>query len=177
MANNINQVTNSKGEKANLGDIEKAAIAGVEQGQNEFQQAPLFAAVQRLAADEALTIGETTNLVIFAHATGGNKVITMPSAVKGRYLKILWEVEQATTDRVLTAAGNDDFVGQINCSEQGDAAGDGDVVSVTDGTVEITLKDDINIGSEINCYCGVAGQWIITGHITIDAVAQVPTIA
>ena len=177
MANNINQVTNSKGEKANLGDIEKAAIAGVEQGQNEFQAAPLFAAVQRLTADAALTIGETTNLVIFAHATGGNKVITMPSALKGRYLKILWEVEQATTNRVLTAAGSDDFVGQINCSQEGNNDGDGDVLSVTDGTTAITLKDDINIGSELNCYCGVDGQWIITGHITYDAVGSIPTIA
>ena len=34
MANSINQVTLAKGAKANLGDIEKAAIAGVEQGAN-----------------------------------------------------------------------------------------------------------------------------------------------
>tara|TARA_B100001094_G_scaffold232580_1_gene227425 strand:- start:2058 stop:2894 length:837 start_codon:yes stop_codon:yes gene_type:complete len=36
MANSINQVTLAKGAKANLGDIEKAAIAGVEQGNNTF---------------------------------------------------------------------------------------------------------------------------------------------
>ncbi len=177
MANSIKQVTKADGTRANLGDIEQAAIKGVEQGQNVFQAAPLFAGVQRLTSDAALTIEETTNLVIFAHATGGNKVITMPSALKGRYLKILWEVEQATTNRVLTAAGSDDFVGQINCSQEGNNDGDGDVLSVTDGTTAITLKDDINIGSELNCYCGVDGQWIITGHITYDAVAEIPTIA
>tara|TARA_B110000285_G_scaffold43470_1_gene48359 strand:- start:1266 stop:1811 length:546 start_codon:yes stop_codon:yes gene_type:complete len=144
---------------------------------NTFSSAPLYTGVQRLAADAILTIADTTNLVIFAHIGGSSRVITMPAATKGRYLKILWEVEQATSDRVLTCAGDDDFTGQINCSVQGDGAGDGDVLSVTDGTVAITLVDDINIGSELNCYCGVAGAWIITGHITYDAVGSVPTIA
>ena len=101
----------------------------------------------------------------------------MPAATKGRYLKILWEIEQSATNRVLTCAGSDDFTGQINCSVQGDDAGDGDVLSVTDGTVAITLVDDINIGSEINCYCGVAGQWIINGQLVIDLEGSVPTIA
>jgi len=142
-----------------------------------FNNAPLFTGVQRLASDAILTIADTTTLVIFAHAGGSSRVITMPTATAGRHLKILWEVEQTTDDRVLTCAGSDDFVGQINCSEAGDNAGDGDVLSVTDGSVAITLVDDINIGSELNCYCGVDGQWIITGHITYDAVGSIPTIA
>ena len=146
-------------------------------GTPTFAAAPLTTGVQRHAADAILTIADTTSLLIFAHATGGNRVITMPSAVVGRSLKILWEIEQATTNRVLTCAGSDDFTGQINCSVEGDGAGDGDVLSVTDGTVAITLVDDINIGSELNCYCGVAGAWIITGHLTYDAVGSVPTIA
>jgi len=146
-------------------------------GTPTFAAAPLTTGVQRHAADAILTIAETTSLLIFAHATGGNRVITMPSAVVGRSLKILWEIEQATTNRVLTCAGSDDFTGQINCSVEGDGAGDGDVLSVTDGTVAITLVDDINIGSELNCYCGVAGAWIITGHLTYDAVGSIPTIA
>ena len=37
MANNIKQVTNVNGSKMNLGDIELAAIRGVEQGNNDFQ--------------------------------------------------------------------------------------------------------------------------------------------
>ena len=52
-----------------------------------------------------------------------------------------------------------------------------DVLSVTDGTVTITFPDDVNIGSEVNCYCAVDGQWIVTGHITYDAVGSIPTIA
>ena len=140
--------------------------------------APLMTGVQRLATDAILTIAETTSLVIFAHAASGtSRIITMPAAVVGRSLKILWEVEQSAGDRVLTAAGSDDFVGQIACNVQGDGGGDGDVLSVTDGTVAITFVDDINIGSEVNCYCGVAGQWIITGLVTYDGVGLIPTIA
>jgi len=142
-----------------------------------FQSAPLFTGVQRLASDAILTIDATTSLVIFAHAGGSSRVITMPAAVVGRHVKIIWEIEQTTSDRVLTCAGSDDFIGAIFTSVEGNAAGDGDVVSVTDGTVAITLVDDINIGSELNCYCGVAGQWIINGQLVIDVVGSVPTIA
>ena len=143
-----------------------------------FQSAPLFTGVQRLSTDAILTIAETTSLVIFAHAASStSRVITMPAALVGRHVKIIWEVEQSAGDRVLTKAGSDDFVGAIFTSVEGNSAGDGDVVSVTDGTVAITLVDDINIGSEINCYCGVAGQWIINGQLIIDSVSSIPTIA
>ena len=43
--------------------------------------------------------------------------------------------------------------------------------------VQRLAADAINIGSELNCYCGVAGQWIITGELIVDAVGSVPTIA
>ena len=37
MANTINQITKDNGEKMNLGDIEKAAIKGVEQGLTQLK--------------------------------------------------------------------------------------------------------------------------------------------
>jgi hypothetical protein len=133
--------------------------------------------IQRHTTDAILTIADTTTLVDFAHATGGNRVITMPAATAGRHLKIIWSIAQATTDRVLTCAGSDDFTGTIFTSVTGDVVGDGDLVSVTDGTVAITFVDDVLIGSEINCYCAVAGAWIISGHLAVDAAGSVPTIA
>ena len=128
-------------------------------------------------ADAAATIAEDTSLVVFTADASSSRVITMPKAIAGRQVKFLWQVEQATSDRVFTRAGSDDFVGQVNCSVQGDGAGDGDVLSVTDGTVTITFVDDVNIGSEVNIYCAVDGQWIVSGHITYDAVGAIPTIA
>ena len=143
-----------------------------------FSAAPLLTGIQRLSTDAVLVIAATTSLVVFAHAASGtSRVITMPAATAGRSLKIFWEVEQSAGNRVLTAAGSDDFIGQIACNVAGDNAGDGDVLSVTDGTVAITFVDDVNIGSEVNCYCAVAGQWLISGLITYDGVGLIPTIA
>ena len=77
----------------------------------------------------------------------------------------------------MSSACNYSRLNPYNCSVQGDGAGDGDVLSVTDGTATITFVDDVNIGSEVNIYCAVDGQWIVSGHITYDAVGAIPTIA
>ena len=61
MANDIKQVTLTNGAKANLGDIEKAAIRGVEQGANAFSGINVFSALNtfssNLAVDGALELG------------------------------------------------------------------------------------------------------------------------
>ena len=139
--------------------------------------ASLLTGIERHATDAILTVANGTSLLIFAHATGGNRVITLPAATVGRHLRIFWEITQATTNRVLTAAGTDDITGQIHTSVTGNVAGDGDIVSVTAGTVAITVVDDVLLGSELNLYCGVAGTWLVNGNLFLDDVGSVPTIA
>ena len=56
MANNIKQVSNVNGSKANLGDIEKAAIRGVEQGANTFAGVNTFNG-NITTTDESATYG------------------------------------------------------------------------------------------------------------------------
>jgi hypothetical protein len=133
--------------------------------------------IQRLAADTLLVIAATTDIVLFAHVGGSSRVITLPPATVGRHLKIIWEVTQTTSDRVLTAAGSDDITGSIFTSITGDVVGDGDVLSVTAGTVAITCVDDVLLGSIIDFYCGVAGTWVVNGQLCLDAVGSIPTIA
>jgi len=174
--------TGDKPTEANFIDVFDSMLnladGGTVAGTTTFSAATINTGMQRLSTDAILTIAATTDLVVFAHAASGtSRIITMPAATAGRRLKIVWEVEQSAGDRVLTAAGSDDFTGQISCHVEGNGAGDGDVLSVTDGTVAITFVDDINIGSEVNCYCAVAGAWIITGLVTYDAVGSIPTIA
>ena len=136
----------------------------------------LYGGIQRQTAAGAMTIGEHATFVVFAADGSGSDVVTLPSAKVGRHLKIFWEVEQATGNRDLTCAGSDDMVGQINCSQEGDVSGDGDVLSVTDATVAIRLNDDINIGSMIELHCAKGGQWLISGHITYDNVSSAATL-
>ena len=78
MANDIKQVTNVNGGKFNLGDIEKAAIRGVEQGKNAIEL--LYGGVQRETGDEAFTIKEDINFLIFAGNVTSSRIITLPVA-------------------------------------------------------------------------------------------------
>ena len=175
MANNIKQVSNVNGSKMNLGQIEIAAIRGVEQGKNAIEK--MYGGVQRETGDEAFTINEDANFVIFAGNVTSSRIITLPAAKAGRHIKLFWEVEQAGNDRVLTRAGSDTIGGNIFTSVAGNAAGDGDVVAVALSSTAITFVDDVNIGSEADLYCGADGQWLISAHLVVDAVGSVPTVA
>ena len=132
--------------------------------------------VERLG-DSAPTIAATTTLVDFNADLTTNRVVTMPAATVGRRIRCIWSVEQATGNRVFTRAGTDTFYGNIFTSKEGNAAGDGDVVAIAGTTVTITVVDDVNIGSYLDFHCAVAGAWLVTGHLVIDAVANVPTLA
>ena len=144
---------------------------------NTFSSAPLETGVQRLAADAILTTADTTSLVMFAHAGGSSRIITMPAATVGRRFRIVWELTQTTSDRVLTCAGDDDMTGMIFSSITGNVVGDGDIAAVAAASTAITFVDDVLLGSTVDCYCGVAGTWLVTAHLALDAVGSIPTIA
>ena len=153
----------------NLDDKDRVAAAAAEMNFSN--------GVQRTTADAAFTVGASTTLLILAADVTGSKIVTMPAATAGRCFKVIWEVEQASNDRVFTCAGSDVVGGNISTKEQGNAAGDGDVVAVAITTVAITCVDDVNIGSYLDFHCGVAGTWLVTGEIVVDAVGSVPTLA
>ena len=131
--------------------------------------------VQRITATGAFTVSRDTSFV--ALAVDGGKTVTMPAAIKGRKLRFFWEVEQATNDLVATCQGSDVFAGNIFTSVEGNGAGDGDVVAIANTTVAITFVDDVNIGSYVDFQCAADGTWLVSGHLVIDGVANVPTLA
>ena len=134
-----------------------------------------YASVQDAASTGAVTIADDT--AVFAMTVDGAMTPTMPAAEVGRHVKAIWVVEQATDNRVFTAAGSDTFAGNIFTSVAGDSAGDGDVVAIANTTVTITCVDDVNIGSYLDFYCFETGTWFVTGHLVLDAVGNVPTLA
>tara|TARA_B100000287_G_scaffold424445_1_gene469091 strand:- start:565 stop:1041 length:477 start_codon:yes stop_codon:yes gene_type:complete len=131
--------------------------------------------VQRITATGAFTVSRDTSFV--ALAADGGKTVTMPAAIKGRKLRFFWEVEQATNDLVATCQGSDVFAGNIFTSVEGNGAGDGDVVAIANTTVAITFVDDVNIGSYVDFQCAADGTWLVSGHLVVDAVGSVPTLA
>jgi len=133
--------------------------------------------IQRETGDEAFTIAATSSLVSLAGNVTSSRIVTMPAAKAGKWIRVIWEVEQAGNDRVFTRAGSDTFAGNIYTSVAGNAAGDGDVVAIANTTAAITVVDDTNIGSHLDFHCAVDGLWLVTGHLVVDAVGNVPTLA
>ncbi len=129
------------------------------------------------AGDEAVTVAAGTRYLNCSADATASRVVTMPSATKGSAFRAFWSVEQASNDRVFTCAGSDTFEGNIFTSVAGNAAGDGDVVAIANTTVAITVVDDTNIGSYIDFFCMADGRWSVVGHLVVDAVGSVPTLA
>ena len=136
-----------------------------------------FSNVQRNTVDEAFTISDDVTLLDLGVDASSSRVVTMPAAIVGRNVRVIWSVEQASNNRVFTCAGSDTFAGNIFTSVQGNAAGDGDVVAIANTTVAITVVDDTNIGSYIDFQCAADGTWLVIGHLVVDAVGSVPTLA
>ena len=153
----------------NLDDRDRVAAASAEVS---FKHG-----IQRSTADAAITVGASTTLLVLAADTTSSRIVTMPSASAGRYFRVIWEVEQATSDRVFTCAGSDVVGGNITTKVEGNAAGDGDTVAVAITTVAITCVDDVNIGSYLEFHCGVTGTWLVTGELIVSGVGIVPTLA
>ena len=131
--------------------------------------------IQFVSTAEESTIGAHIGLVDLS--VDGAYTLNMPKAVAGRHIKVFWSVEQATGDRVFTRAGSDTFAGNIFTTVAGNAAGDGDVVAIANTTVTITTVDDVNIGSYLDFHCSSDGTWLTSGHLVVDAVGNVPTLA
>jgi len=66
---------------------------------------------------------------------------------------------------------------EAGINEEAAKHGDGDVVAIANTTVAITFVDDVNIGSYVDFQCAADGTWLVSGHLVIDGVANVPTLA
>ena len=161
-----------EGNTYNLGNLTRVAAEAAHLSGNPR---PHYNMTQTVSTAAEMTIGAEVTLVDLA--VDGAFTINMPPAKSGRNIRVFWSVEQATSDRVFTRAGSDTFAGNIFTVQAGNAAGDGDVVAVANTTVTITTVDDVNIGSYMDFVCVTDGTWLTSGHLVLDAVGNVPTLA
>jgi hypothetical protein len=131
--------------------------------------------VQRILATGAFTISDDTALVSLA--LDGAMTTTMPAATVGKSIRVIWEVEQASDNRIFTCAGSDTFAGNLNYLVE--AAGDStaDSTAIANTIVAITFVDDVNIGSYVDFQCVSKGLWLTTGNLVIDSIGNVATLA
>ena len=131
--------------------------------------------IEVISAASNTTIGEQTTLVDLA--VDGAFNLTMPPAVAGRHLKVFWSVEQATGDRQFNCAGSDTFAGNVNHTVEASGDSTMDSIPVANTTVRIVSIDDTNIGSYLDFRCSTDGTWLVSGHLVIDAIGNVVTLA
>ena len=86
MANNIKQVDNVNGSKMNLGQIEIAAIRGVEQGLTQLKM--LDVTTQTDTAAEALNAGDAGKLIVIPNV-GQDSVYSLPAPEVGLHFHIV----------------------------------------------------------------------------------------
>ena len=175
MANSIKQVTNVNGGKANLGDIELAAIRGVEQGANAFtgvNQTGIRRDTLALTdggeatSYTALTAAQSGLIVLVPALTGGLHDITLPSCA---------DAVGSTYTFVATATVGQDFDVLGAASEKILGAvpkGDGDNVAASDANDSVGFDANAIIGSRfsVTCISATAGiAWI--AHDILDGLA------
>tara|TARA_B100001094_G_scaffold83570_1_gene79897 strand:- start:1094 stop:1558 length:465 start_codon:yes stop_codon:yes gene_type:complete len=112
MANTIKQITRDNGDKANLGDIEIAAIKGVEQGNNTLggtttQSGAMIYGTQTVAAGNgsgnSVTLNADATFHFVTTATNSSHV-DIADGTTGQIKYVIHKTRSNTTDLVITPA-------------------------------------------------------------------------
>ena len=168
MANTINQITKDNGEKMNLGDIEKAAIKGVEQGLTQLKM--LDVKTQTDTAAESLSAEDAGKLIVIPNV-GQDSVYSLPTPEVGLHFHIVGFGALAADGHDVsfhTATLNTDFFhGAI---VHHDTAQTGQTTSVVfgDGDSNDKIKLDTPQFLDIHFLGKTSASWYVWGHTASD---------
>ena len=127
--------------------------------------------VETITADKTIASAETGELYLIDYNTASALTITLPPMQDGAYFKFIVKTKLANNGTIVIQSSegvNGDFVGGV--VEQVLNAGDGAVSYQLCGSHhKLTLNDDINIGSNIECVCD-GSSWYVTGLVLVEAV-------
>ena len=201
MANDIKQVSNVNGSTMNLGDIEKAAIRGVEQGANVFSAANQYTSLvnqnmmwtkHEVITDDGdgtrtLTAAETNTVLVVDDAALILILPTVSASTIGCKYKIV-VAEEETTAFTLKTQGNthyfngyaivtaDAAVPQL-WEANGSSNSELNLNGGTTGGKGAGITGDSGIINEIcvTCISGDAGAaWFIEAHLHGDGTIATP---
>ena len=170
MANSIKQVT-VKGSKFNLGAIEAAAIAGVEQGENIFTGGNNHG-VKLLVAGAANTVTAADSGKIIVFNVAAATLCTLPAPKKGMKFTFITSI-LATGDHEIQAATNGHgFVGGVSVTSATADNSDNFSANANGADDFITQTGSTNGGGagSIVTIVGIAdtsaaGCWLVSGNL------------
>ncbi len=127
--------------------------------------------VETISADKTIASAETGELYLIDHNAASALTITLPAMQDGAYFKFIVKTKLTANGTIViqsSEGANGDFAGGV--VEQVLNAGDGAVSYQLCGSHhKLTLNDDINIGSNIECVCD-GSTWYVTGIVLVEAV-------
>ena len=173
MANTINQITKDNGEKMNLGDIEKAAIKGVEQGLTQLKL--LDVKTQSDTAAESLSAEDAGKLIVIPNV-GQDSVYSLPTPDIGLHYHIVGFGALAADGHDVsfhTATLNTDFFHGALVHHDTNQTGQTTTVVYGDGDSNDKIKLDIPQFFDIHFLCKTTASWYVWGNTASDTIVTI----
>ena len=173
MANTINQITKDNGEKMNLGDIEKAAIKGVEQGLTQLKL--LDVKTQSDTAAESLSAEDAGKLIVIPNV-GQDSVYSLPTPDIGLHYHIVGFGALAADGHDVsfhTATLNTDFFHGALVHHDTNQTGQTTSVVYGDGDSNDKIKLDTPQFFDIHFLCKTTASWYVWGHTASDTIVTI----
>ena len=173
MANNIKQVDNVNGSKMNLGQIEIAAIRGVEQGLTQLKM--LDVKTQSDTAAESLSAEDAGKLIVIPNV-GQDSVYSLPAPDVGLHFHIVGFGALAADGHDVsfhTNTLNTDFFHGAIVHHDTDQTGQTTSVVYGDGDSNDKIKLDIPQFFDINFLGKTTSSWYVWGHSCSDTVITI----
>ena len=170
MANAIKRVT-VKGSKFNLGSIEKAAIAGVEQGENIFTGGNNHGVKLLTAgASQTVTAADSGKIIVFNVAAA--TLCTLPAPKIGMKFTFITSIIATGDHEIQTATNAHGFLGGVSVVSttaakadafSANANGADDFITQTGGTTGGGAGSIITIVGVSDT--SAAGCWLVSGNL------------
>ena len=168
MANNIKQVDNVNGSKMNLGQIEIAAIRGVEQGLTQLKM--LDVKTQSDTAAESLSAEDAGKLIVIPNV-GQDSVYSLPAPDVGLHFHIVGFGALAADGHDVsfhTNTLNTDFFHGAIVHHDTNQTGQTTSVVYGDGDSNDKIKLDIPQFFDIHFLGKTSASWYVWGHTASD---------
>ena len=173
MANNIKQVDNVNGSKMNLGQIEIAAIRGVEQGLTQLKM--LDVKTQSDTAAESISAEDAGKLIVIPNV-GQDSVYSLPAPDVGLHFHIVGFGALAADGHDVsfhTNTLNTDFFHGAIVHHDTNQTGQTTSVVYGDGDSNDKIKLDTPQFFDINFLGKTTSSWYVWGHSCSDTVITI----